>query len=679
VSDKLTREIKIKLSVDGKEVTGVLNITDEKLQQLAKNYTKYKSETETASKSTNTFALVLDQFKNELVEVSGTSENLTESVSDFIRMNGLSENQIADVINVLKQEKAALGVNTVEYQKYNQAIETITQAYGHARTGSGALTNTMKGTSSGVQAMSQTMGQLGWAIGDADMFLVNFRMGMMSIGNNIPMIAQGFGYVRDKIKDTGETMKDVLVGAIKGPGGVMIAINGLMFLINALAFLWDKQKKQVKENAEEVKNLASEYENLSTAKLREAETDIRTQFEKKASKEEGQLFVNKVTGLYEVTGSSEEFIEEVDKVNERLKVLKDVSQNTQLHLFEIYGGGKLESISDIDKAIQRLSLEFKDADNQSLRDSIDSKIKYLENLKKQYEGDSSLKDDLIRTDEDIRREIELTKQAIAQTESDRERYLLKQKLRDLLIEISFLSEKIESRDISIKTNEVKNKPPKELDEVPEITKPEIYENAAEGIDTMTTSAYIFNNAIERAGMSTISQMTGVVRIFRQANSVAQIFLNSLGQIALQMTAWGVFKGAISLINGDGFLGGFLGALGIESKAEGGLVVGPGTETSDSIPSMLSNGEFVVKAKATSAFLPMLEAINNFDKVNVKPIINKFANGGLVGRSSQIINAFNNSNSKGSVNNINLVGELKVGLRELRLKLKRLDDFEKSRT
>lgn len=44
-------------------------------------------------------------------------------------------------------------------------------------------------------------------------------------------------------------------------------------------------------------------------------------------------------------------------------------------------------------------------------------------------------------------------------------------------------------------------------------------------------------------------------------------------------------------------------------ATGGLVTGPGTSTSDSIPAMLSNGESVMTAKATSMFAPILSAMN----------------------------------------------------------------------
>lgn len=44
-------------------------------------------------------------------------------------------------------------------------------------------------------------------------------------------------------------------------------------------------------------------------------------------------------------------------------------------------------------------------------------------------------------------------------------------------------------------------------------------------------------------------------------------------------------------------------------AEGGAVNGPGTATSDSIPAMLSNGESVLTASATSMFAPILSAFN----------------------------------------------------------------------
>lgn len=63
---------------------------------------------------------------------------------------------------------------------------------------------------------------------------------------------------------------------------------------------------------------------------------------------------------------------------------------------------------------------------------------------------------------------------------------------------------------------------------------------------------------------------------------------------------------------------------------GGYVEGPGSGTSDSIPAMLSNGEFVVNAKATQKFLPLLEEINESDIQ-----FRRFNNGGYVLDSSFI--------------------------------------------
>lgn len=61
-------------------------------------------------------------------------------------------------------------------------------------------------------------------------------------------------------------------------------------------------------------------------------------------------------------------------------------------------------------------------------------------------------------------------------------------------------------------------------------------------------------------------------------------------------------------------------------ASGGFVSGPGTSTSDSIPAMLSAGEFVVNAASVKKFGPLLESINSGRPRN-------FSGGGLVAPSS----------------------------------------------
>jgi len=73
-------------------------------------------------------------------------------------------------------------------------------------------------------------------------------------------------------------------------------------------------------------------------------------------------------------------------------------------------------------------------------------------------------------------------------------------------------------------------------------------------------------------------------------------------------------------------------------AKGGYVSGAGSGTSDSIPAMLSNGESVINARSTSAFAPLLSAINQWGGGR------KFAVGGIVAPSS--FNQLAESNARG---------------------------------
>lgn len=67
------------------------------------------------------------------------------------------------------------------------------------------------------------------------------------------------------------------------------------------------------------------------------------------------------------------------------------------------------------------------------------------------------------------------------------------------------------------------------------------------------------------------------------------------------------------------------------RATGGIVRGPGSETSDSIPALLSDGEFVINARSTRVFQPLLSAINDF---GIQP---QFAMGGLATKQEKRTN------------------------------------------
>ena len=96
------------------------------------------------------------------------------------------------------------------------------------------------------------------------------------------------------------------------------------------------------------------------------------------------------------------------------------------------------------------------------------------------------------------------------------------------------------------------------------------------------------------------------------SSFVETILSSIAKIAAQQLASKWMSGILGGIFGGGSSGtsewsGF----GFGGFAEGGYIAGPGTDTSDSIPSYLSNGEFVVNARATRKYRGLLEKINSY--------------------------------------------------------------------
>lgn len=124
-----------------------------------------------------------------------------------------------------------------------------------------------------------------------------------------------------------------------------------------------------------------------------------------------------------------------------------------------------------------------------------------------------------------------------------------------------------------------------------------------------------NTEIQQDGVSAFRDLTsGLVDAALHAKNLGDVAKNVFLQLAEQIATQFIQKEAAPA---------FLSVFGL---ASGGHVSGPGSSTSDSIPAMLSNGEFVVNASATKQHLALLQAINGGK-------VGRFAEGGLVSAPS----------------------------------------------
>lgn len=130
-------------------------------------------------------------------------------------------------------------------------------------------------------------------------------------------------------------------------------------------------------------------------------------------------------------------------------------------------------------------------------------------------------------------------------------------------------------------------------------------------------------AMEALGQIGQTALDGIVDALSDGNLEA----SELNDILQDITKMMLKQGLSMIFGGIGkaLTGGF-GGIGF---AEGGLVTGPGSSTSDSIPVRLSDGEFVVRAAAARQHRALLEAMNAGS-------LAAFADGGFVGRSASIV-------------------------------------------
>lgn len=155
---------------------------------------------------------------------------------------------------------------------------------------------------------------------------------------------------------------------------------------------------------------------------------------------------------------------------------------------------------------------------------------------------------------------------------------------------------------------------------------------------------LLNTLIKNVLQKAIANL-GIIKSLSASNSAAEI-ANSRAEAAAQSAKTGIMaaNATAALIAANPWAAAGAGAIvagqmsiakgtaGIVQLAEGGAVFGSGTSVSDSIPAMLSNGEYVLNADAVSRIgVPTLNMLNDG-----KPL--HFAEGGTVGGSSTSVNA-----------------------------------------
>jgi len=315
-----TRELNIRITVDGKEGLATLQVTDEQLKELTKTVTtlgtqgrkswkefvgermgpymkQYGGHAEairkiseewkvykasgvdaiTAVSNTAQNSAAYTKLTQELSQYNAVTDESVQSVANWISTEGLSVSTIQNVISQLEREAKGLSVSSAEYQKNRVAIENLRKGMQSAILASQQFANKTALTTRQLIAQNQHfirgkfgVNQLGFALGDASVFAVDFRMGLLGIGNNIPFIVQGMMELKESAKDTGKAFGTVFRQAIMGPAGIILAVNLFLTAMNILLPMLSKTKEETKKLTDETKKYKNELKKLTRAELDEA-------------------------------------------------------------------------------------------------------------------------------------------------------------------------------------------------------------------------------------------------------------------------------------------------------------------------------------------------------------------------------------------------------------------------
>ena len=446
-----------------------------------------------------------------------------------------------------------------------------------------------KGGADDFGAMSQAVGQLGWALGDANMFFVNFRAGMMSVGNNIPMIAQGFLRAGDAAKDAGMSIGKYFTSSLSGPAGVMLAVNGAMFVMQALPAIFDSINKKAKEAAAE--GLEDFNKQLGIASKSTAVSMYNKAY--------GELYALK--GLLDMRMAPQGFGQKIvmalfggnsdleagisaaeQKIKSAEKKLKEFDEKSRSRV-----GAIEQDIEDITNRINAVQKSDPNAD-QKISAFADDKIAKQKVLNKLTGDNNEHKQKaVILFDAELTKQIAQVQQELKKEHSLREQLELRKKLDALNQQAWKLGT---SADLSAANDMARgNENPliglagdtirgnKRLDRVKVPTKPK---NPISETTSELQMQLIGMNALEKGWQSlgsTITQsLAAPLRSLQQSNNILENMLGNLLSVGLQMAATGLMGGLFNSLTGGtgGFLSGFMGALGINKMANGGTITEP---------------------------------------------------------------------------------------------------------
>lgn len=438
-----------------------------------------------------------------------------------------------------------------------------------------------KRTTGSSSNMNMAIMQMGYGIGDLSMITTNWRFALMGIGNNLPFVTQGIMAAKQEAKGLGVTFGQLAMQSIRGPGGILLAVNAVILAFQILPSLFGESTKAIREQKDEVDKLRDSYSKLTREQL-------QAELAKAQLRLSAEMFNVPDVLRRRIAMGDAPPTEEMKRLQGQVDIIKKA----------IYMLGDIENIEN------RLTIN-----RQRLKDLNNENLELYKDIGSTYDEVKGKLEGWILADQKL-------------LKSGKERVIVEKEIYSLQSKsnAAFLQQR--ASGVYQNTNEAFSP-----------YGPASTGGAGQAITTVKRLIdynEIYNDSLKQSAQNVgdvVSQWTLVRLGLGQANSLAQIFLATMIQVASQRIVTSLIETALS--GGGNFISDLFGS--IFGAADGAIVTKP---------TFMMVGE----GKEPEGVFPLSWLHNNMLNNKAQPII------------------------------VNLQGEAEVGLTKLHFKLKKLENM-----
>ena len=570
------------------------------------------------------------ELKNKINEVTDALKNSEEATQRYYRNVGNYENAI----------KNSLGLNS----KFGQTLQNVAEV---TRNGVGpALKETATATANvGKQMLKLLASPIVAILAAVALAVMAVVKGIKSSEENtakLSKVTAAFRPVLDVITKGFQAFASVVLDVV---GWIGKLTNGVMKWLEKAPLIGDNIKAINAENERYNKIAEDKYKldqrnrdlEVESAKVARDVAELRTKAKdkEKYTDEERLTFVQEANKLEKQIADEKKAAAE-----ERLRILQEETKataNTKEINDEI-----AKATAEVYRAETEYNTKIRELLEQenTIKNEIAAKDKARadeakrlndEKIKQQKEYNKTL-EDAIRETEDMLIEL-ISDSAVKEEELERTRYerqvkAIKDKQSLYTEDQAIYQEYALQLELAAQQHAVNMQ---QLSMEARMKEVEAAEEAAEELKKIQEDLAAKEIELQKLKLSSYQSIAGSISSILEATAgdnkkrlkaakivaLGEVALNQGIAIAQAVKAGGQYPYPINLLTIATSVAGAVAALipafqAVNSVklARGGRVSGAGTSTSDSIPAMLSNGEFVVNAKATSMFPDLLETINN---------------------------------------------------------------------